>query len=85
MMRGRLFRLLQVIVPQRDMLDDGRRRDRAGPRASAPAQAHHPFADIRDDLVLAVNLIAYCRELLAEALNVHLQATSNRLNRSPRG
>jgi magnesium transporter len=43
-------------------------------------QAHHPFADIRDDLVLAVNLVAYCRELLAEALNVHLQATSNRLN-----
>ena len=30
--------------------------------------------------MLAVNLIAYCRELLAEALNVHLQATSNRLN-----
>ena len=24
--------------------------------------------------------IAYCRELLAEALDVHLQATSNRLN-----
>jgi len=30
--------------------------------------------------VLAVNLSAYSRELLAEALNVHLQATSNRLN-----
>jgi magnesium transporter len=79
MMRGRLFRLLQVIVPQRDML---------GPGADAiervlsmgHGQAHHPFADIRDDLVLAVNLVAYCRELLAEALNVHLQATSNRLN-----
>ena len=43
-------------------------------------QAHHPFADVRDDLVLAVGLSAYCRELLAEALNVYLQATSNRLN-----
>jgi magnesium transporter len=42
-------------------------------------QAHHPFQDVRDDLVLAVNLVAYCRELLAEALNVHLQSTSNRL------
>jgi magnesium transporter len=79
MMRGRLFRLLQVIVPQRDMLDAG-----AGAiervLGIGAGQAHHPFADIRDDLVLAVNLIAYCRELLAEALNVHLQATSNRLN-----
>jgi magnesium transporter len=43
-------------------------------------QAHHPFHDVRDDLVLAVNLIAYCRELLGEAVNVYLQATSNRLN-----
>jgi len=79
MMRGRLFRLLQVIVPQRDMLETG-----AGAiervLGIGSGQAHHPFADIRDDLVLAVNLIAYCRELLAEALNVHLQATSNRLN-----
>ncbi len=79
MMRGRLFRLLQVIVPQRDMLDEG--ADAIERVLSLGAgQAHHPFADIRDDLVLAVNLIAYCRELLAEALNVHLQATSNRLN-----
>jgi len=79
MMRGRLFRLLQVVVPQRDMLDTGAEAiERV--LSIGPGQAHHPFADIRDDLVLAVNLIAYCRELLAEALNVHLQATSNRLN-----
>jgi len=78
-MRGRLFRLLQVVVPQRDMLDTGAEAiERV--LSIGPGQAHHPFADIRDDLVLAVNLIAYCRELLAEALNVHLQATSNRLN-----
>ena len=79
MMRGRLFRLLQVIVPQRDMLASGADAiERV--LGIEPGQAHHPFADIRDDLVLAVNLIAYSRELLAEALNVHLQATSNRLN-----
>ena len=79
MLRGRLFRLMQVIVPQRDMLADG--ADVIERVLSMGAgQAHHPFADIRDDLVLAVNLVAYCRELLAEALNVHLQATSNRLN-----
>jgi magnesium transporter len=79
MMRGRLFRLLQVIVPQRDMLDTGAEAiERV--LAMGAGSAHHPFSDIRDDLVLAVNLIAYCRELLAEALNVYLQATSNRLN-----
>jgi len=79
MLRGRLFRLLQVIVPQRDMLDPGSDAIERVLGIGA-GQAHHPFADIRDDLVLAVNLIAYCRELLAEALNVYLQATSNRLN-----
>ena len=78
-LRGRLFRLLQIIVPQRDMLAGG---DSPIERVLGmeAGQAHHPFADVHDDLVLAVNLIAYCRELLAEALNVYLQATSNRLN-----
>jgi len=78
-LRGRLFRLLQVIVPQRDMLDPGAAAIERVLGLGA-GQAHHPFQDIRDDLVLAVNLIAYARELLAEALNVYLQATSNRLN-----
>jgi len=78
-LRGRLFRIMQVIVPQRDMLSGG---DDAIERVLGlgAGQAHHPFQDIRDDLVLATNLIAYCRELLAEALNVYLQATSNRLS-----
>jgi magnesium transporter len=78
-LRARFFRLMQTIVPQRDMLIEGKE---AIERVlhMATGQAHHPFADVRDDLVLAVNLSAYCRELLAEALNVHLQATSNRLN-----
>src|SRR3954468_1417567 len=78
-LRARLFRLMQVIEPQRDMLTGG---DAAIERVLGmeAGQVHHPFADVRDDLVLAVNLSAYCRELLAEALNVYLQATSNRLN-----
>ena len=70
---------MQVVVAERDML--------AGNAAAIErvlgmeaGQAHHPFGDVRDDLVLAVNLIAYCRELLAEALDVYLQATSNRLS-----
>jgi magnesium transporter len=66
-------------VPQRDMLAGGADAIERVLGIGA-GQAHHPFADIRDDLVLAVNLIAYCRELLAEALNVYLQSTSNRLN-----
>ena len=78
-LRGRLFRLLQVIVPQRDMLTGGADAIERVLGMEA-GQAHHPFGDVRDDLVLAVNLIAYCREMLAEALNVYLQATSNRLN-----
>src|SRR3954468_6270907 len=78
-LRAKLFRLMQVIEPQRDMLVGG---DAAIERVLGmeSGQVHHPFADVRDDLVLAVNLAAYCRELLAEALNVYLQATSNRLN-----
>jgi magnesium transporter len=78
-LRGRLFRIMQVIVPQRDMLTGGADAiERV--LGLGQGQAHHPFQDIRDDLVLAVNLIAYSRELLAEALNVYLQAMSNRLN-----
>jgi magnesium transporter len=78
-LRARLFRIMQVVLPQRDMLDAGADAiERVLGMESG--QAHHPFRDVRDDLVLAVNLIAYCRELLAEALNVYLQATSNRLN-----
>ena len=78
-LRGRLFRLMQVIEPQRDMLAGG---DAAIERVleMETGQVHHPFADVREDLVLAVNLSAYCREMLAEALNVYLQTTSNRLN-----
>src|SRR5919199_371044 len=78
-LRARFFRLMQTIVPQRDMLIEGKE---AIERVlhMATGQAHHPFADVRDDLVLAVSLAAYCRELLAEALNVYLQTTSNRLN-----
>jgi magnesium transporter len=78
-LRARFFRLMQIIMPQRDMLVDGMASIERVLRMEA-GQAHHPFADVRDDLVLAVNLIAYCRELLAETLNVYLQTTSNRLN-----
>jgi magnesium transporter len=77
--RGDLFRLMQVVVAERDMLGDnaGAIERVLGMEAGA---AHHPMADVRDDLVQAANLIDYCREVLGEALTVYLQATSNRLN-----
>jgi magnesium transporter len=78
-MRGQLFRLMQIIVPQKDMLaENAEAVERV--LSLEPGQVHHPFSDVRDDLVQAANLIAYCREVLGEALHVHLQATSNRLN-----
>jgi magnesium transporter len=78
-LRGRLFRLMQILLPQRDMLAAGSDAIERVLGMDA-GQAHHPFQDVRDDLVLAANLIAYCREILGEALNVYLQSTSNRLN-----
>ncbi len=78
-LRGQLFRVLQIVVPERDMLAEGTEAiERV--LGMEQGQARHPIYDIRDDLVLAVNLIVYCRELLGEALTIHVQSTSNRLN-----
>ncbi|HEX2105883.1 MAG TPA: magnesium transporter CorA family protein [Solirubrobacteraceae bacterium] len=77
--RGELFRLVQVVVAERDMLEGNAQAIERVLGMEAGA-ARHPIADVRDDLVQAANLIAYCREVLGEALNVHLQMTSNRLN-----
>jgi magnesium transporter len=77
--RSELFRLNQVVVAERDMLGDyAPAIERA--LGMAPGAARNAIADVRDDLVLAANVIAYCREILGEALTVHLQTTSNRLN-----
>jgi magnesium transporter len=78
-LRARLFRLQQVVGPQRDMLaaDGGLLEHLPGLEHD---EARHPFRDVHDDLVLAANLIDYCREILGEALTVYLQSTSNRLN-----
>ena len=77
--RGDLFRLMQVVVAERDMLSGNAQAIERVLGMEAGA-AHHPLADVRDDLVQAANLIDYCREVLGEALNVYLQTTSNRLN-----
>jgi len=78
-LRGRLFRLRQIVEPQRDMLATGGELLERLPGLEHD-EARHPFRDVHDDLVLAAGLIAYCREILGEALTVYLQSTSNRLN-----
>jgi magnesium transporter len=78
-LRGRLFRLRQIVEPQRDMLAAGGELLEHLPGLEHD-EARHPFRDVHDDLVLAAGLIAYCREILGEALTVYLQSTSNRLN-----
>jgi magnesium transporter len=77
--RGDLFRLMQVVVAERDMLDENAQAIERVLGMEAGA-ARHPIADVRDNLVQAANLGDYCREVLGEALNVYLQSTSNRLN-----
>jgi magnesium transporter len=78
-LRGRLFRLQQVVDPQRDMLEGGADVIERLPGLGHDTMRHH-FRDVHDTLVLTSNLVSYCRELLAEALTVYLQASSNRLN-----
>ncbi len=78
-LRGRLFRLQQVVDPQRDMLASGADAIERLPGLGRDTMRHR-FRDVHDTLVLTANLVSYCRELLAEALNVYLQSSSNRLN-----
>jgi magnesium transporter len=78
-LRGQLFRLGQVVVPERDGVARGGGALERLPGFEGRA-ARHPFRDVHDDLVLVVDQIAYCRERLGEALSVYLASTSNRLN-----
>jgi magnesium transporter len=77
-LRSELFRLQQVVTPQRDMLDRG-----GGLIENLPGLerdiARHPFRDVHDDLVITVNEIAYLREVLSEAVNVLINQMAGRL------
>ncbi|HEX7298562.1 MAG TPA: magnesium transporter CorA family protein [Solirubrobacteraceae bacterium] len=77
-LRSKLFRLQQIVVPQRDMLanDGGLLETLPGLEREV---ARHPFRDVHDDLVLTANQIDYLRELLAEAVNVLLNQMAGRL------
>jgi len=77
-LRSELFRLQQVVVPQRDMLDRGFQVLECIPGLEREA-ARHPFRDVHDDLVLTANEIDYNREVLAESLNVLINQMAGRL------
>jgi magnesium transporter len=77
-LRSKLYRLQQIVVPQRDMLARGGDLLEALPGLERDV-ARHPFRDVHDDLVLTANQIDYLRELLAEAVNVLLNQMAGRL------
>jgi magnesium transporter len=77
-LRSELFRLQQILVPQREMLARGGDVLEHLPGLERDI-ARHRFRDVHDDLVLTVNQVAYLRELLAEAVNVLLNQLAGRL------
>jgi magnesium transporter len=77
-LRSELFRLQQVVIPQRDMLARGGDALERLPGLEREV-ARHPFRDVHDDLVLTANEVAYLREVLAEAINVLLNQMAGRL------
>ena len=77
-LRSELFRIQQIVIPQRDMLARGGDLLETLPGLERDV-ARHPFRDVHDDLVLMANQIDYLRELLAEAINVLLNQMASRL------
>jgi magnesium transporter len=77
-LRSRLYRVQQIVIPQRDMLARGGDLLETLPGLERDV-ARHPFRDVHDDLVLTSNQIDYLRELLAEAINVLLNQMAGRL------
>jgi magnesium transporter len=79
-LRSQLFRLQQLVRPQRDMLgSDGDLLEQLP--GLEGARERHPFREVHDVLVQASNRIDYLREQLGEALGIYLASTSNHLNR----
>jgi magnesium transporter len=77
-LRSQLFRIQQLVVPQRDMLARGGDLLETLPGLERDI-ARHPFRDVHDDLVLTANEIDYLRELLAESINVLINQMAGRL------
>jgi magnesium transporter len=77
-LRSELFRLQQIVVPQREMLDRGGDLLESMPGLERDI-ARHPFRDVHDDLVVTANEIDYLREVLSEAVNVLINQMAGRL------
>jgi magnesium transporter len=77
-LRSDLFRLQQIVVPQREMLSRGGDLIETLPGLERDV-ARHPFRDVHDDLVVTANEIDYLRELLTEAVNVLINQMAGRL------
>jgi magnesium transporter len=77
-LRSELFRLQQVVIPQREMLSRGGELIENLPGLERDA-ARHPFRDVHDDLVITANEIDYLREVLSEAVNVLINQMAGRL------
>jgi magnesium transporter len=77
-LRSDLFRLQQIVVPQREMLGRGGDLIETLPGLERDV-ARHPFRDVHDDLVVTATEIDYLRELLTEAVNVLINQMAGRL------
>jgi magnesium transporter len=77
-LRAELFRLQQIVTPQREMLGRGGDLLEHLPGLERDV-ARHKFRDVHDDLVLTGTEVDYLRELLAEAVNVLLNQMAGRL------
>jgi magnesium transporter len=77
-LRSELFRLQQIVVPQREMLARGGDLLEHLPGLERDV-ARNRFGDVHDDLVVTANQVDYLREQLAEAVNVLLNQMAGRL------
>jgi magnesium transporter len=77
-LRAQLFRLQQIVTPQREMLARGGELIERLPGLE-PDIARHRFGDVHDDLVVVSNEIDYLRVVLTEAVNVLLNQMAGRL------
>jgi magnesium transporter len=77
-LRSDLFRLQQIVVPQREMLGRGGDLLETLPGLERDV-ARHPFRDVHDDLVVTATQVDYLRELLTEAVNVLINQMAGRL------
>jgi magnesium transporter len=76
--RSELFRLQQIVAPQREMLGRGGDLLENLPGLERDV-ARHPFRDVHDDLVVTANEIDYLRELLSETVTVLINQMASRL------